>query len=59
MLRGKAGDAILFRNSGADGGRDPNAAHAGLPVRAGEKLIASRWIREREFELPVGRDQAG
>jgi prolyl 4-hydroxylase len=58
-LRGEAGDAILFRNTGPDGRRDPDAAHAGLPVRAGEKLIASRWIREREFELPVGRDRAG
>jgi prolyl 4-hydroxylase len=54
-LKGKTGDAILFRNAGPDGRRDPAAAHAGLPVTAGEKLIASRWIRERTFEMPVGR----
>lgn len=53
-LRGAAGDAILFRNVGADGRRDPAAAHTGLPVTRGEKLIASRWIRARPFEPPAG-----
>jgi prolyl 4-hydroxylase len=57
-LKGRPGDAILFRNTGADGRRDPAAGHAGLPVTAGEKLIASRWIRERPFEMPVG-ERAG
>jgi len=52
-LKGEAGDAILFRNAGADGRRDPDAAHAGLPVTRGEKLIASRWIRARPFEMPT------
>jgi prolyl 4-hydroxylase len=53
-LKGRVGDALLFRNTGPDGQRDPAAGHAGLPVTAGEKLIASRWIRERPFEMPVG-----
>ena len=53
-LKGRTGDAILFRNTGADGRRDPAAGHAGLPVTSGEKLIASRWIRERAFEMPPG-----
>jgi len=53
-LKGRPGDAILFRNTGADGRRDPASGHAGLPVLAGEKLIASRWIRARAFEMPVG-----
>jgi prolyl 4-hydroxylase len=53
-LRGAAGDALLFRNTGADGRRDPAAGHAGLPVTRGEKLIASRWIRARPFEMPLG-----
>jgi prolyl 4-hydroxylase len=57
-LKGKAGDSILFRNAGPDGRRDPAAAHAGRPVRAGEKLIASRWIRARRFDMPVG-ERAG
>ncbi|HYJ81337.1 MAG TPA: 2OG-Fe(II) oxygenase [Allosphingosinicella sp.] len=54
-LKGRTGDAILFRNTRPDGRRDPAAGHAGLPVRAGEKRIASRWIRARPFEMPVGR----
>lgn len=53
-LKGRAGDALLFRNTGPDGRRDPAAGHAGLPVTAGEKLIASRWIRARLFEMPLG-----
>jgi prolyl 4-hydroxylase len=53
-LKGRTGDAILFRNIGADGRRDPAAGHSGLAVTGGEKLIASRWIRERPFEMPLG-----
>jgi len=57
-LKGRPGDGLLFRNTGADGRPDPAAGHAGLPVTRGEKLIASRWIRERAFEMPLG-DEAG
>jgi prolyl 4-hydroxylase len=53
-LKGRPGDAILFRNTGPDGRRDPASGHSGLPVTAGEKRIASRWIRARAFEMPVG-----
>lgn len=53
-VKGRAGDALLFRNALADGSRDPDCAHAGLPVTRGEKWIASRWIRARPFEPPVG-----
>jgi len=53
-VKGGIGDALLFRNALPDGRRDPDAAHAGLPVTAGEKLIASRWIRARPFEMPTG-----
>jgi len=52
-LKGRAGDALLFRNALPDGRRDPDAGHAGLPVTRGEKLIASRWIRARPFKPPV------
>lgn len=52
-LKGRTGDALLFRNALPDGARDPDAAHAGLPVVRGEKLIASRWIRARPFAMPV------
>ena len=48
-LKGQPGDAVLFRNIGPDGRRDPKSAHAGLPVTAGEKMLASKWIRQRAF----------
>jgi len=44
-IRGKKGDGIVFTNT-IDGKRhDPLAEHAGLPVTAGTKYLASRWIR--------------
>ena len=46
---GKPGDALLFRNADDRGNPDPIAEHAGLPVTSGEKLIASRWIRQARF----------
>lgn len=51
-FKGNKGDALLFRNTLADGRADPDAQHAGRPVAAGEKLIASRWIRARPFTFP-------
>ena len=53
-VKGRTGDALLFRNALPDGTRDPDSGHAGLPVTRGEKWIASRWIRARPFEMPVG-----
>lgn len=46
-LRGRPGDALLFRNADDDGLPDRRTLHAGLAVRAGTKMIASRWIRQR------------
>lgn len=47
VFRGATGDAIVFRNTLDDGRPDQQSIHAGLPVLAGEKFLASRWIRER------------
>lgn len=46
-IAGKLGQGLLFRNALPGGSADPKAEHAGLPVRSGQKFIASRWIRER------------
>jgi prolyl 4-hydroxylase len=51
-FRGRSGDALLFRNAGADGRADPLALHAGLPVVSGTKYLASRWIRADRFTYP-------
>jgi prolyl 4-hydroxylase len=42
----RRGDGLLFANALPDGRPDPMSEHAGLPVRAGVKLLASRWIRQ-------------
>ena len=40
--RGRPGDALLFRNAGADGRPDPLSLHAGLPVTKGVNPSAIR-----------------
>jgi prolyl 4-hydroxylase len=54
-FKGKRGDALVFRNALPDGRADALAQHAGLPVVAGEKLLASRWIRAERFVFPPPR----
>lgn len=49
-LRGRTGDAIVFRNLTADGQVDRRTEHAGLPVTSGTKWLATRWIRQRAFD---------
>lgn len=48
-VKGRKGDAIVFRNALPDRGPDPLSEHAGLPVTKGTKYLASRWIRERRW----------
>ena len=48
-VRGRTGDVLLFRNEGTDGLRDPLAKHAGMPVTAGTKYLATRWIRQNRW----------
>lgn len=50
IVRGGAGDTLIFRNVSEDGQTDPRSEHAGLPVTQGVKWMASRWIRERPFD---------
>lgn len=51
--KGALGHGLLFVNALADGRPDPATRHAGCPVRSGEKLIASRWIRTRAPDDPA------
>jgi prolyl 4-hydroxylase len=41
------GTGLRFRNVRPDGSPDPDSLHAGLPVTAGEKWVATLWFRER------------
>jgi prolyl 4-hydroxylase len=46
----RGGEALLFDNLLVDGRPDPRARHAGKPVRAGTKWLATRWIRQRSVD---------
>jgi len=48
-VKGRKGDVLVFRNTGPDGRPDPLSRHAGLPVTAGTKYLASRWIRAHRW----------
>lgn len=48
-FRGRKGDLLLFRNVGEDGRQDELSEHAGLPVKSGTKIVASRWIWREPF----------
>jgi prolyl 4-hydroxylase len=48
--RGRCGGGLVFRNVDDEGRPDKQAAHCGMPVTRGVKLLASRWIRERSYE---------
>ena len=48
---GMPGDALIFANVTADGSPDSRLRHAGRAVTAGEKMLASRWIRARPLDL--------
>lgn len=49
QVKGRTGDALIFRNALPDGQPDPLTEHAGMPVTSGTKYLASRWIRERRW----------
>lgn len=49
-IGGAAGDALMFRNTEADGRADPRTRHSGLPVTSGTKWLATRWIRETRYD---------
>jgi prolyl 4-hydroxylase len=54
-VKGRLGDALVFRNLTLGDQPDPLTQHAGLPVASGEKMIATRWIRIDRFSYPPPR----
>jgi len=49
--KGAPGDALIFRNVTPDGKPNNALRHAGRKLIAGEKMLASRWIRARPLDL--------
>lgn len=47
--KGKTGDALRFDNIDAHGHPYDDSLHAGVPVKSGEKWLATLWCRERTF----------
>ncbi len=45
----KKGDAIFFHNCLPNGEVDRMSLHGSAPVISGEKWIATKWVREREY----------
>jgi prolyl 4-hydroxylase len=45
----KGGKAIIWRNVDENGKIDQSTFHEAKPVEKGEKWIATKWLREREF----------
>ena len=43
----RPGRAVVFDNLLENGRRDPDSLHAGLPVEAGEKWLATLWLRQQ------------
>lgn len=43
------GRAVVFDNVSAEGALEPDSLHAGLPVTAGEKWLATLWLRAAPF----------
>ena len=48
-VRGGVGDLLTFHNLDAAKMPDPRMIHAGLPITAGEKWLATRWIRGADY----------
>lgn len=48
-VEARAGRAVAFRNTDDVGRPDPDSLHAGTPVLAGEKWLATLWFRERRY----------
>jgi prolyl 4-hydroxylase len=48
----RKGNAVYFAYTTDDGQLDRRTLHGGSPVAAGEKWIATKWLRQREYNGP-------
>ena len=48
----RRGSAVYFAYTGASGETDPRTLHGGSPVVAGEKWVATKWLRQRRYGGP-------
>ena len=48
-VRANKGSALYFENINQQGEVDERTLHAGMPIIAGEKWIATKWLRERNL----------
>jgi prolyl 4-hydroxylase len=48
----KKGNAVYFAYTTEDNQLDARSLHGGSPVQAGEKWIATKWIRQRQYGGP-------
>jgi prolyl 4-hydroxylase len=48
----RKGNALYFAYATEDGQLDRRSLHGGSPVGAGEKWIATKWIRQRPYTGP-------
>lgn len=49
QIQPQRGHAVFFQNTDRYRVPDPQSLHAGEPVQAGIKFIATKWLREREY----------
>lgn len=49
-VKPELGACLIWDDVLPDGNVDPRVLHAGRPVTAGEKTVATRWIRQRAFD---------
>lgn len=54
----RRGSAVYFAYATESGGTDPRSLHGGSPVLAGEKWIATKWLRQRAYVGPGTRERA-
>jgi prolyl 4-hydroxylase len=50
-IKPKMGKAVFWKNSEGLGTENKGSLHAGLPVISGEKMIITKWFREKQYVI--------